>query len=102
MLSLIYHLILKLKNHQMKAEMLDTFEDSRREARRRGWREYFAFGVREVFGLLGLPSPPKPKRWTAIAGWTTAGLLAGIAATYAIPARYSSEATLHVSPPVIS
>lgn len=82
--------------------MLDTFEQSRREARGRGLRDYFAFGLREVIGLFGLPAPPSPRRWTAIAGWAVAGLGAGIAAMYVVPARYSSEATQHVSPVVIS
>jgi uncharacterized protein involved in exopolysaccharide biosynthesis len=102
MLSLIYRLLLNFKRHELKAEMLDTFEQSRAEARTRGWREYFSFGVREIFGLFGLQASPRPRRWTAVAGWTVAGALAGVAATYVIPARYSSEAAIQVTPNIIS
>jgi len=84
-------------------DMIYTFEDARADAKARGWWSYSVFAAREIFGLLALPGAPRPaRRWTPVAAWGLLGLAAGIAASYLLPAQYTSEADLRLTPAVIA
>jgi len=84
-------------------DMIQTFEDARADAKARGWLSYSVFALREIFGLLALPATPRPgRRWTPVAAWGLAGLAAGIAASYLVPAQYTSQAELRLAPAVVN
>jgi hypothetical protein len=77
-----------------------TFEDARTDARARGWWSYSIFAVKEICGLLGLPTAER--WWLRTAGWGLAGLAAGGIVSFLLPAYYTSEATLRLVPAMVS
>ena len=71
----------------------------RADAQSRGRWSYFRFAIRELAGLLHSPSSLIPKtRWTLVVGGGLAGLVLGAAASYVLPASYTSEAALMLAP----
>lgn len=101
MLSTIYRLLGRFKRQdEISEDMQRTFEEARLEARGRGWGSYSMFAAREIAGLFSLP--PARLWWLRAAAWGVAGAAAGWIASYALPARYTSEASLRLAPSLVS
>ncbi len=101
MLTFFYRLLSRFKTQDdITKDMQLTFEEARTEARARGWWSYTAFAVREIAGLFNLPNARL--WWLKIAGWSLAGLAAGWIASFIMPVRYTSEATLRLVPAMVS
>ncbi len=101
MLSFIYRLLSRFKTQdEITQDMQLTIEHARADARARGWWSYSIFAIREIGGLFGLPT--KEHWWLRTAGWALAGLAAGWIASFLLPARYTSEAILHMVPAMVS
>jgi uncharacterized protein involved in exopolysaccharide biosynthesis len=101
MLSFFYHLLSRFKTQDdITLDMQRTFEDARTDARSRGWWSYTAFAVREIGGLFNLPNARL--WWLRIVGWSLAGLAVGWIASFIMPVRYTSEATLHLVAATVS
>ena len=101
MLSFIYRLMVSLRScDEVTADMLATFEEARADASNRGMWSYFLFGIRELAGVLGSPGSamPRSRSWLFLYGCTLVGLLGGVAASYLLPASYTSEGLLRLEP----
>jgi len=101
MLFFFYRLLSRFKTQDdLTQDMQRTFEDARADARTRGWWIYTVFAVREIGGLL---NPPNTRLWwLKIVGWSLAGLAVGWIASFIMPVRYTSEATLQLVPAMVS
>ena len=101
MLTFFYRLLSRFKiQDDITEDMQLTFEDARTDARARGWWSYSIFAVKEIGGLLGLPTAER--WWLRTAGWGLAGLAAGGIVSYLVPVRYTSESTLRLVPAMVS
>jgi uncharacterized protein involved in exopolysaccharide biosynthesis len=101
MLAYLYRLLSAFKTQDALTEdMRRTFEEARMDARARGWWAYARFTAREIGGLFGVPL--RKRWWVRAAGWAMVGLAAGWLASAVMPARYTSEATLRLSPVMVS
>jgi hypothetical protein len=101
MLTFLYRLLSRFKiQDDVTQDMQLTFEDARTDARARGWWSYSIFAVKEIGGLLGLPTAER--WWLRTAGWSLAGLAAGWIVSLILPAQYTSEATLRLVPAMVS
>ena len=101
MLSFVYRLLSSFKTQdEVTQDMQLTFEDARTDARARGWWSYSIFSVKEIAGLIGLPTGER--WWLRTAGWGLAGLAAGWILSFFLPIRYTSEATLRLTPAIVS
>ena len=101
MLTFLYRLLSRFKiQDDVTHDMQLTFEDARADARARGWWSYSIFAVKEICGLLGLPTAES--WWLRIAGWGLAGLAAGGIVSLVLPVQYTSDATLRLVPAMVS
>ena len=101
MLTFFYRLLSRFKiQDDVTEDMQLTFEDARADARARGWWSYSIFAVKEIGGLLGLPTAER--WWLRTAGWGLAGLAAGGIVSFFLPVRYTSESTLRLVPAMVS
>lgn len=101
MLTFLYGLLSRFKiQDDVTKDMQLTFEDARADARARGWWSYSIFAVKEIGGLLGLPTAER--WWLRPAGWGLAGLAAGGIVSFFLPVRYTSDATLRLVPATVS
>ncbi len=101
MLTFFYRLLSSFKiQDDVTQDMQLTFEDARTDARARGWWSYSIFAVKEICGLLGVPTAER--WWLRTAGWGLAGLAAGGIVSFFLPVRYTSEGTLRLVPAMVS
>jgi uncharacterized protein involved in exopolysaccharide biosynthesis len=100
MLKYLYRFLSGFKTQDALTEdMRKTFEEARMDARARGWWAYARFAAREIGGI-GMPL--RKLWWVRAAGWAVVGLAAGWLASVVMPARYTSEATLRLTPAMVS
>jgi len=101
MLTFLYRLLSRFKiQDDVTQDMQLTFEEARADARARGWWSYSIFAVKEIGGLLGLPTAER--WWLRTAGWGLAGLAAGGIVSFFLPMRFTSESTLRLVPAMVS
>lgn len=101
MLTFLYRLLSRFKiQDDVTQDMQLTFEDARADARARGWWSYSIFAVKEIGGLLGVPTAER--WWLRTAGWGLAGLAAGWLVSFFLPVRYTSESALRLMPAMVS
>jgi uncharacterized protein involved in exopolysaccharide biosynthesis len=101
MLAYLYRFLSAFKTQDgLTEDMRKTFEEARTDARARGWWAYARFSVREIGGLFGVPLGRR--WWVRAVGWAVVGSAAGWLASVVMPARYTSEATLRMTPAVVS
>lgn len=101
MLSVIYRMLNRFKvQDEITHDMELTFEEARVKARADGWQSYAMFSIREIGGLLSLAS--SQVWWQQAIGWSLAGLTAGWLLSFFWPVQFTSQATLQLTPSVVS